>query len=242
MNIGTECGVDFNMDPDDNILEDHFEDLVQLLLPEERPYVPLSNSAAQTIVPDTYNLSSKFDVTNTHKLSLNQEYGKDDVSGNEPCLSRQISEDDVWKKQYAELSQFKYRNGHCLVPPKYKDNASLSMWVADQRYQYDLMKKGKCSFMTTDRIKALDALDFIWNKNAYDFAMWKMRYDELKHFILHNGHCQVPQYNGGDGCLRDWIHIQRQEYMRLKMGQASSLTRDRIEILEAIGFTWGVTT
>eukprot|EP00586_Coscinodiscus_wailesii_P000821 CAMPEP_0172488280 /NCGR_PEP_ID=MMETSP1066-20121228/17738_1 /TAXON_ID=671091 /ORGANISM="Coscinodiscus wailesii, Strain CCMP2513" /LENGTH=242 /DNA_ID=CAMNT_0013255403 /DNA_START=39 /DNA_END=767 /DNA_ORIENTATION=- len=241
MNTGTICDVDFNMNADDNILEDHFEDLVQLLLPDELPDVSISNNATQSTVPEPYNRSSQFEVTNTRMSSSDPEYSKKDVSGNETSSSRQASESDVWKKQYAELTQFKHRNGHCLVPPKYKDNTSLSMWVADQRYQYDLMKKGKSSFMTIDRIKALDALDFIWNKNAYDFAMWKMRYDELKLFIHQNGHCQVPQYNGGYGCLRHWIHIQRQEYMRLKMGEASSLTNDRIEILEAIGFTWGMT-
>ena len=72
------------------------------------------------------------------------------------------SQGTLWNDRYSELEQFKSTKGHCNVPSKYPKNPQLSTWVKCQRRQYKLFKDGKPSNMTTDRIKTLLKLDFVF--------------------------------------------------------------------------------
>ena len=67
-----------------------------------------------------------------------------------------------WQNKYEELVIFKHRRGHCEVPSKYSENPSLGQWTKNQRQQYKLMKEGKSSFMSVDRVQALEAIGFTW--------------------------------------------------------------------------------
>ena len=73
---------------------------------------------------------------------------------------------DVWAERYEELRNFKLEKGHCDVPQGYSINSSLGTWVSTQRRQYRLMKEGKPSTMKVDKIKALEALGFTWQRYA----------------------------------------------------------------------------
>lgn len=59
-----------------------------------------------------------------------------------------------------ELKEFNEQNGHCNVPKIYTHNPSLGYWVNEQRFQYRRLMKKKPSYMTQDKIKALNSLDF----------------------------------------------------------------------------------
>ena len=65
-----------------------------------------------------------------------------------------------WIEQYEEMKQFMLDKGHCEVPQSYEQNPSLGMWVSRQRHQYRLMKEGKPSSMSEDRLEALSAIGF----------------------------------------------------------------------------------
>jgi len=67
-----------------------------------------------------------------------------------------------WSKRYEELCDYNKKYGNCLVPIGYKDNVQLSNWVSTQRQEYKLMKDGKPSRLTPERIQLLNAVDFIW--------------------------------------------------------------------------------
>ena len=56
---------------------------------------------------------------------------------------------------------------------------------------------------------------------------WLARWNELKDFKALNGHCDVPFANNG---LSSWMSKQRQRCEKI----------DRIELLDSIGFEWGV--
>jgi hypothetical protein len=64
---------------------------------------------------------------------------------------------------------------------------------------------------------------------------WDERFQEVVDFKKINGHPNVPVRSGSLGM---WINTQRKQYRLLKEGKRSSLTNDRREKLESIGFVF----
>ena len=60
-----------------------------------------------------------------------------------------------------QFSQSRFRN--------YEPNKQLSFWVATQRKYYNLKMKGKPSYLTDERQKQLDDMDFVWSYWDYNF-------------------------------------------------------------------------
>ena len=57
------------------------------------------------------------------------------------------------------------------VPQHYKDNKALGKWVAKQREQHKLLKKGVHSFLTPYRLEKLNNLGFVWSvRSSLDSA------------------------------------------------------------------------
>ena len=48
------------------------------------------------------------------------------------------------------------------MPQHYRENRALGKWVAKQREQYKLKKKGQHSFLTPDREEKLTSVAFVW--------------------------------------------------------------------------------
>jgi hypothetical protein len=65
-----------------------------------------------------------------------------------------------WEDRFNELKEFYNVNGHCNVPKIYSKNSSLGYWVNEQRFQYRRMTKKKSSYMTDEKVQALNELDF----------------------------------------------------------------------------------
>jgi hypothetical protein len=68
-----------------------------------------------------------------------------------------------WNSKHEELLKYKEINGDTRVPQHYKVNKALGKWVAKQREQYKLHKKGKHSFLTPDRLEKLNSIGFVWS-------------------------------------------------------------------------------
>lgn len=67
---------------------------------------------------------------------------------------------------------------------------------------------------------------------------WNERLEELKCYKEANGHCDVPQiYDSG---LGTWVSAQRSQYKRFSMGKTSSMTAQRKESLQKLGFSWSL--
>jgi hypothetical protein len=62
----------------------------------------------------------------------------------------------LWNKQYGKLVEFKRKNGHCNVPQRYKEEASLGKWVGTQRVNYAKNK------IPPARKVLLDEIGFVW--------------------------------------------------------------------------------
>ena len=69
-------------------------------------------------------------------------------------------------------------------------------------------------------------------------ATWEDRFQELRQFHKTNGHCIVPQHYADNPQLGKWVNSQRKRYSEQKPN--STLTPERIQKLEHLGFCWKV--
>jgi hypothetical protein len=68
---------------------------------------------------------------------------------------------------------------------------------------------------------------------------WMTRASQLLEFKKQHGHVRVPKRYKEDPGLGLWVNKQRQQYRNFVTGQKPcSLTRERIEILDRLGFSW----
>lgn len=67
-----------------------------------------------------------------------------------------------WELRYQQLLEYKQKYGDCKVPQHYKENKALGKWVAKQREQFKLMKKGHHTFLTPYRLEQLNMAGFTW--------------------------------------------------------------------------------
>lgn len=71
--------------------------------------------------------------------------------------------DTVWCEMLERLKKYKKKHGDCDVPSSCPADPNLANWVANQRH------RRKMGTLSTDRVKMLDELDFLWavyGKNA----------------------------------------------------------------------------
>jgi hypothetical protein len=61
-----------------------------------------------------------------------------------------------WQQQYEKLVEFKQKKGHCIVPAKYQEDASLGHWVSKQRQVHAKNN------MPQEREALLNEIDFVW--------------------------------------------------------------------------------
>jgi len=116
-----------------------------------------------------------------------------------------------------------------LVPASHLE---LGMWLSTQRKQYRLLKIGKPSHMTGERVQKLESIGIVWQVNN-----WMERFNDLNKFINENGHCNLPtDYHNKQ--LRSWATTQRSHYRFLCQGKQSHLTEERVQLLDSVGFSW----
>jgi len=144
-----------------------------------------------------------------------------------------------WDIRLMELREYKRLNGHCNVPKIWKANPSLGYWVNEQRFQYRKLINNKPSYMNESKIAHLNALGFVWTLRESK-KPWEDWLDELQKYKSIHGHLDVPlKYDRNPG-LGAFVNNQRSEYRKLKKGEISSMTEDKIRDLEAMGFKWSV--
>lgn len=144
-------------------------------------------------------------------------------------------QDTYWYDNYEKLVQFKKEHGHCRVPTSYPKDRILARWVKRQRYRRKRHREGKGLALGREHTELLESIGFVWD--IRDFA-WEKRFEELASFRRRTGHCRVCLSDNAD--MATWIKTQRRRYKALKSGRSSgnSMTTDRINKLESLGFVW----
>jgi len=97
--------------------------------------------------------------------------------------------------------------------------------------------------LTDDRIRRLEELGFVWSLRDD----WMKHYEELRVYRSQFGNCNVPARYTQNRRLGIWVSAQRQLYKSLKTPgldskkqRPSSLTAERIDLLNNLGFTWTI--
>jgi len=145
-----------------------------------------------------------------------------------------------WNVRFGELIEYKQKHGNCLVSTHDKSNKQLGKWVSHQRTQYRLLRQGKTSQMTTERIGKLEDIGFVWNACPGRSNTWNLKFDELMEYKWKRGDCNVPREYEPNKQLGIWVNEQRAQYHLFQQGKCSTMTIERIAKLAMIGFRWDV--
>jgi Helicase associated domain len=193
-----------------------------------------NDSATTTGGPSAQQLpNSDIDLSPKKKRRRSE----DDDDSEDPTTGRRFRpyQAGQWSEKFEELCEYRERMGHCLVPHTFSENLALARWVKRQRYQFKLMREGKSSTMTEDRVRALEEIGFVWDSQG---AAWGERLAELKEFRQEFIHCNVPSNFSENPQLATWVKCQRRQYKLHLEGKPSNMTPQRIGELEGLGFEW----
>lgn len=141
-----------------------------------------------------------------------------------------------WEENYLCALKYYQQNGNLRVPASYKtaDGVALGEWIRKLRE----LRAGKIAGrpLTEQQIKRLDAIGMEWG-SPHD-ALWEAAYNAAKHYYAQHGHLEVDKdYSTVDGIfLGRWLYEQRKKYR----AGAKTLTKERIERLNAIGMQWEI--
>jgi hypothetical protein len=137
----------------------------------------------------------------------------------------------VYNKLVLSPEDFLHRAlAHCLFDP-------LRFYCCRQRRQYKLLRDGKQTTLTPERLEMLNHLGFIWDSHQ---VTWSEKFQSLLEYKKENGNCNVPSNNSKHKKLATWIKCQRRQYKLYLESRASSMTADRISELNTIGFNWEI--
>jgi len=84
----------------------------------------------------------------------------------------------------------------------------------------------------------VDKVDY-WISIYFDIdkgTEWEDMFNKLMTYKVNHGDCNVPQKWKP---LGSWVNRQRKQYKKKQNGEKVSLSDQRVEKLEAIGFSWG---
>jgi hypothetical protein len=137
-----------------------------------------------------------------------------------------------WEVNFSKLCVFKKKHGHCNVPTK---SSPLGRWVSIQRElkkckDADLPSNYENPPITDGQIRRLHQLGFTWSLR--NRQSWADMYEQLLHYKMKHGTCNVPQKYSHNKPLGRWVGKQREN---MKKG---ILHPSREHALKQAGFFW----
>ena len=127
-----------------------------------------------------------------------------------------------------ELAAYIAAHGDANVPQQHTTSTgfNLGTWCSERR------KQRKAGRLSAERVAALDALGFVWDRKQQDF---ERGLGELAAYVAATGDARVPaRYVTPTGFdLGGWCSERR------KQRKAGRLSAGRVAALDALGFVWG---
>jgi Helicase associated domain len=101
-----------------------------------------------------------------------------------------------------------------------------------------MVKDEKPNPLVQSRIAKLEEIGFNFTVHS---DKWMEQYLMLKAYKEKHGDCQVPTHYAENPKLGRWTHTQRhQRRLKLKLYKKSSISQERIALLDDLGFNWEV--
>lgn len=151
-----------------------------------------------------------------------------------------------WEKYFEAAEVYFQEHGNLDVAAGYVTEAGLNLgrWIVQNRQH----RAGniRAGLMSDDRIRRLDSIGMIWDKNSY---LWEQNFCEAEKYYKRYGNLDVPfSYKTEDGLgLGHWIYQLRRKKAQAEhladpessdVNNPASLTEDQIVRLDAIGMVW----
>ena len=153
------------------------------------------------------------DLTKDQRLSSNDE---DEINLlNDIGIEWNVLLTSDWGVMYQRLWAYKKKYGNTCVPRSYTADPQLAKWVKNQRQH--------CK--EKDRIDLLNDIDFEWSVKS---KSWAVMYQRLIKYKKEHGTTCVPTGYKEDPKLVNWVKNQRKNCKK----------KDRIDLLNGIGFAW----
>lgn len=174
-----------------------------------------------------------------------------------PQSSKESSAEGThWRQKHHLLYQFRAKFGHCRVPPGYgagTEYEGLFEWVMDQHYQHQRMQNGEVTTMTPTRARVLTDIGFAFSQNDHIPKLisssngsmerkapssWSNWMSQLAAYRRKHGDCDVPLKYPDNPSLGTFVNRQRTEYRKMLAKKPSSMTKEKVDQLNSLGFTW----
>jgi len=220
------------------LTSNYVQDIHAPSAPRPRPSIPKQTDSTSGSHSALSLKRSVSDMSKGHQGGLNGKSEGDERSKPKSLKRFKPYHEDKWMENFQQLLQFKSQHGNCLVPHTYAPNPLLARWVKRQRRQYKLRLEG-CphSTMTSERIGILNKEGFVWDSHE---ITWMRKYYDLVDYRKIYGHCRVPSCSKECPQLATWVKCQRRQFRLRREGKSSAMTKERIKLLDDIGFSWEV--
>lgn len=131
---------------------------------------------------------------------------------------------EQWMEYYEQLRSFAQTHGHCKVPTKDPQFASLARWVKKQRT--------KRARMEERRVLLLDKIGFSWRPYQDE---WEENFLKLKAIYERHGPEATATIDPAFREVDVWVSVQRRRY-RGSPCSDTPLTDEQLQKLRSIGF------
>ena len=149
--------------------------------------------------------------------------------------------DAAWNDQLQELIKYRDTVGDTDVVQRYDKNERLGRWVNTQRIQFKLLTQGMPNNMTPERIQSLNEIGFLWEGNKKKIRDdYQQKWEERRQELIKYKDMVVPQQYDENEQLGRWVSTQRNQHKLLTQGMPTTMTPERIQSLNEIGFLWEV--
>jgi Helicase associated domain len=137
-------------------------------------------------------------------------------------------EDEGWWTCLERLKT--YNSAHTRLP------VGLSAFLREQRNEYWMLRHGQVSKLDAAKAAVLSAWDSDWWKTSRE-RQWDLRCQELEDYRTEHGDCCVP-ISHSNRKLANWVSNVRKQHKLRNSGSHSTLTKEKIDQLNSIGFVW----
>ena len=175
-----------------------------------------------------------------HKdLSFNRQYNS--VSRERRLIDWLLFSVEFWNSFHCDASQGEIleEQSPCtsdLMPkigdkPTSSNNTPNNVVVGDNRKAKSIRKMEAISIISNGRNKKS-------NRQRNSGKQWVDLFLELETFKGETGHCMVPRHYAPNQTLASFVAKQRSNYQRIKEGFSNDLTKEKIMLLNELGFVW----